>query len=96
MKLKGFTLLEMVFVMIVISLILLVTLPNIQKTIAVVQKTGCDAQIKLVDAALLQFHLEHQKIPASIGELVNLGYIKQNQTQCDNGHQISISGGQAH
>ena len=92
---KGFTLIEMVLVMSVIVIIFLLTLPNIQKTMGVVNSKGCDAQLKIVDAAILQSTLKNDRTPTSITELVNDGFLSSRQTKCSDGGAINIVGGQA-
>ncbi len=58
---EGFTLLEMVIVVTIISILFLLTVPNIQKTLTVVDDKGCQALTKTVDSAILQY----RKIPAA-------------------------------
>ncbi len=93
---KAFTLLEMIFVLSVISLIFMLTIPNIQKSLNILHSKGCDAQLKLVDAAIIQFELEFQTIPYSIDELVNESYISETQTKCQDNRSIDIDNGQAY
>ena len=92
---KGFTLIEMVLVMSVIVIIFLLTLPNIQKTLGIVNKKGCDAQLKLVDAAILQYQLKNDSVPTSIQQLVDDKIITQRQTLCNDQGVIRIEDGQA-
>lgn len=93
---KAFTLLEMIFVLSVISLIFMLTIPNIQKSLNLLHSKGCDAQLKIVDAAILQYQLEFQSIPYSIDELVSESYISQEQTKCQDNRSIDINDGQAY
>jgi len=93
---KAFTLLEMIFVLSVISLIFMLTIPNIQESMTILHSKGCDAQLKIVDAAILQYQLEFQSIPYSIDELVNESYISQEQTKCQDNRSIDIEDGQAY
>lgn len=92
---KGFTLIEMVLVMSVIVIIFLLTLPNIQQTLGIVNDKGCDAQLKIVDAAILQFKLKFDQTPNSIDQLVSSGLITSRQTQCHDLGRIRIENGQA-
>jgi competence protein ComGC len=93
---KAFTLLEMIFVLSVISLIFMLTIPNIQKSLNLLHTKGCDAQLKIVDAAILQYQLEYQSIPFSIDDLVSESYISQEQTKCQDNRSIDINDGQAY
>ncbi len=93
---KGFTLLEMIFVLSVISLIFMLTIPNIQKSLNILHNKGCDAQLKIIDAAILQYELEFQTEPYSIDDLVSESYITDEQTKCQDNRSIDISDGQAY
>ncbi|NLW15011.1 MAG: prepilin-type N-terminal cleavage/methylation domain-containing protein [Erysipelothrix sp.] len=96
MNKKGFTLLEMVIVMAVIVILFLLTMPNITNTMDVVNDKGCDAQIKVIDSAILQYKLKHDTIPTDINQLVSSGFISQKQTKCSNNKTLKITNGQAH
>jgi len=93
---KGFTLLEMVFVLTVVTIVFLLTVPNIKKVLTVVYNKGCDAQLKVVDAAILQYQLSNDEEPSSVSDLVLDGFITEQQTQCQDNRQIEISDGQAY
>ena len=92
---KGFTLLEMVIVVTIIAILFLLTVPNIQKTLGIVDRKGCRALTKTVDAAILQYRLEYDEDPGSTADLISAGLLSEEQTKCDDGQTISISGGQA-
>ncbi len=93
---KGFTLLEMIVVIMIIALLMLVTIPNIQKVINIVQDKGCESQVKLVDAAILQFMVKTDEIPVSLDQLIEEGLINEKQFKCQNNKQIFIDDGQAY
>lgn len=93
---KGFTLLEMIVVIMIIALLMLVTIPNIQKVITIVQDKGCESQVKLVDAAILQYMVKTDEIPTSVGQLIDEGLLDSKQNKCQNNKVISISDGQAY
>lgn len=92
---KGFTLLEMVIVMGIIVVLFLITIPNIQSTIGLVNKKGCDAQLKVVDAAILQWQLKHDAVPSSMQDLIGDGFINERQSRCAGGEPIYVVNGQA-
>lgn len=85
---KGFTLLEMLLVMVVISVLLLLIIPNVIKQRSSVQGKGCDAYVKSVEAQVQAYQLEKNKIP-TIDDLINEKYITS--TTCPKGEPISIS-----
>lgn len=92
---KGFTLLEMIVVIMIVSLLMLITIPNIQKVIGIVQNRGCESQVKLVDAAILQYMVETDEIPTSIDDLIGLDLLSDNQRKCQNNKNITIVDGEA-
>lgn len=94
-KKKGFTLLEMIVVIAIISILFLLTIPNIQKTLGLVSEKGCEAQVKVVDTAILQYRLEFDENPGSISDLINAGYLSSDQATCEGNRSIGISNGQA-
>ena len=81
-KKNGFTVLEMMIVMLVIALLLLITLPNIQQKETIIRDKGCQALLDIVDSQ-------------SVQELINEGYLKEGQDRCPNGEMVVIVDGQA-
>lgn len=92
---KGFTLLEMIVVVSVVTLLFLLSIPNIQKVMVLFEKKGCEAQLKVIDAAILEYQLEFDVIADDIAQLIDAGYVSEQQTACQNNDQISIENGQA-
>lgn len=93
---KAFTLVEMMFVMTIIALLFILSVPNIQRVLNIVNEKGCEAQLKVVDAAILQYQLLYQEIPSSIDDLVNEDLLSQEQTTCQNQKIIDIQEGEAY
>ena len=92
---KGFTLLEMTIVVIIISVHFLLSVPNIQKTLGIVNQKGCTAIEKVADAAILEYKLEYGEYPGSAGDLVSAGLLSEDQLSCDGSRSLKIVGGQA-
>lgn len=93
---KGFNLLEMIIVVSVLSILFLLTVPNIQKVIGIVDRKGCDALVKVVDSAILQYKLDFDEYPTDVDDLVQAGLIDESQTTCSNNQIILIQDGQAY
>ena len=93
---QGFTLLEMTIVVIIISVIFLLSVPSIQKTLSVVNHKGCKAIEKVADAAILEYKMEYDEYPGSVADLVNAGLLSEEQTKCDGSKSRVISDGQAY
>lgn len=92
---KAFTLIEMLLVLLIISLLLILIIPNIAKQSKHIQNTGCNAQLKMVDSQIEAYKLKNNQAPATIDDLVKEGYIKENQKQCKSGANITITNGEA-
>ena len=92
---KGFTLLEMIVVLSVITLLFLLTIPNIQKVMTLFDRKGCEAQLKVIDAAILEYKLEFNENVQDTNQLIEAGYITEQQTNCQNNDSIVIEDGQA-
>lgn len=92
---KGFTLLEMIVVVMIVAVLFLLTIPNVSKVIGTVDDKACDAQCKVVDSASVQYRLEYGEMPNSITDLVSAGLLEDKQTTCSNGKAIFFSDGHA-
>lgn len=90
---KGFTLLEMVVVMIIISILFLLTIPNVSRVINSVDDRACQALCKVADSAIAQYKLDWGQMPNSIQDLVSGGYLQESQTKCSNGKALILEDG---
>ncbi|MDQ0156402.1 competence type IV pilus major pilin ComGC [Robertmurraya andreesenii] len=84
----GFTLIEMMIVLLVISVLLIITIPNITKHNSTINSKGCKAFVKMVEAQVQAFEMDKNKLPSSLEELQKEKYI--NQTTCPNGDKVEI------
>jgi len=92
---KGFTLLEMIIVIAVISTLLVLTVPNVQRVMGIVESKGCEAQLKIVDTAILEYTLTKGSRPGSFADLVEEELLVEEQRYCQNNREIYVSQGQA-
>jgi competence protein ComGC len=90
---KGFTLIEMMIVLLVISILLIITIPNIAKHSANINKKGCEAYVKMVQAQVQAYEIEHKVYPQTVNELISKGYLNANEDKCPNGKEITITNG---
>ncbi|WP_066293544.1 competence type IV pilus major pilin ComGC [Bacillus sp. FJAT-29937] len=88
---KAFTLIEMMIVLLVISVLLIITIPNITKHNSKINSKGCEAFVKMVQAQAQAYEIENKKPPADIDALVAAEYLNENETSCPNGTAIVIS-----
>ncbi|MEK5441848.1 competence type IV pilus major pilin ComGC [Fredinandcohnia sp. FSL W7-1320] len=88
---KGFTLVEMLIVLLVVSILLLITVPNVTKHNSVIKDKGCDALVKMVEAQVQAYELENDKPPTE-QDLTDDKYLKNGIPACPNGDTITIDG----
>lgn len=82
---RGFTLIEMMIVLLVISVLLIVTIPNIANHHSSIYTKGCDAYVRMVEAQVQAFEMDHERLPSNISELVTEGYLSEEQGKCPHG-----------
>lgn len=87
---RGFTLIEMLVVLLIISVLILVTIPNVSKHFASIDKKGCDAYILMVQGQVEAYKLEKRQYPSSVTELHEAGYIHSGELRCPDNSEISI------
>ncbi|HFI0057358.1 TPA: competence type IV pilus major pilin ComGC [Streptococcus suis] len=80
MKKKGFTLVEMLVVLGIISVLLLLFVPNLSKQKEAVRKKGDQAVVKVVESQMELYELEHDK-KATVADLQSAGYIDIKQAE---------------
>ncbi|AIE60717.1 competence type IV pilus major pilin ComGC [Bacillus methanolicus] len=92
---KGFTLIEMLIVLLVISILLIITIPNITKHNDNINNKGCEAFIKMVQAQVQAYEIEHKVYPQSVKDLISKGYLNEKEDKCPNGKEVIITNGVA-
>lgn len=88
---KGFTLIEMLIVLMIISVLIILIVPNLGKKGKEVNEKGCHALVSVVQAQTDAYILEKGSAPTSLDVLVNDGYIKEEQKTCSNNKVLSIN-----
>ncbi|KON87065.1 competence protein ComG [Sporosarcina globispora] len=88
---KGFTLIEMMIVLLVISVLLIITIPNVTKHNSKINSKGCDAFVKMVQAQVQAYEIDKKELPSDIQDLVDENYLNVGTTTCPNGDAIKIS-----
>ncbi|SDN07551.1 competence type IV pilus major pilin ComGC [Sediminibacillus halophilus] len=87
---EGFTLIEMLIVLTIISILLILILPNLADKNEEVQTKGCTALAEMASSQIQAYVLDHGSEPDSISELLNENYLKTDT--CANGaKQIQLS-----
>ncbi|WP_024413201.1 competence type IV pilus major pilin ComGC [Streptococcus suis] len=80
MKVRAFTLVEMLVVLGIISLLLLLFVPNLSQQKDAIQKKGDAAVVKVVESQMELYELEHDK-EATVEDLQQAGYITEKQAK---------------
>ncbi|MFU2163450.1 competence type IV pilus major pilin ComGC [Streptococcus pluranimalium] len=77
-QVKAFTLVEMLMVLLIISVLMLLFVPNLSKQKAAVDEKGQAAVVKVVESQMELYELNKDSKP-SVEQLVSEGYITQKQ-----------------
>lgn len=83
-KEKGFTLIEMLIVLLIIAVLILLIIPNLAGKSKDVNKKGCAALKSMVQAQVTSYELAEGQFPTTLDELANKGYIEDDQKTCSN------------
>ncbi|WP_086330307.1 competence type IV pilus major pilin ComGC [Candidatus Enterococcus mansonii] len=75
---QGFTLLEMLVVLLIISVLILLFVPNLSKHKEGVDKKGNEAIVKIVETQLDLYTMENNQVP-TLEQLLKEKYITQDQ-----------------
>ena len=79
LKVKAFTLIEMLVVLLIISVLLLLFVPNLTKQKDSVTDTGNRAVVKVVESQAELYELKNTGDQATLSKLVAAGNISQKQ-----------------
>lgn len=77
-------------VLLVISIILLIALPNITKQSGTINEKGCSALKQMVQGQVQAYYMENNKYP-TIDELISAKYINEANKTCPSGKTLSVS-----
>ncbi|UYZ20749.1 competence type IV pilus major pilin ComGC [Mesobacillus jeotgali] len=87
---KGFTLIEMMIVLLVISVLLIITVPNISSHSSKINTKGCEGYIKMVEAQVQAYKIDNNVIP-TFEQLQTGKYLKNTGSKCPDGTDIVIT-----
>jgi competence protein ComGC len=89
---EGFTLIEMLIVLAIISILILIAIPNVTKQSKVIDEKGCEAYVQMVQGQVEAYKLEKKSYPTNFEELVTGGFLKENPV-CPNGSALTLTAG---
>ena len=85
---------EMMIVLFVITILLLITIPNIAKHYSNIKDKGCEGMVKMVQSQVTAYWLDQNKMPTSIQDLKMEGYLDMDHEYvCPGGEPIVIENG---
>ena len=82
-KVKAFTLVEMLIVLLIISVLMLLFVPNLSKQKDVVREKGDAAVVKVVESQMDLYEVKTGDKP-TVDDLVEVGYIASEQAKTYN------------
>ncbi|MEK3934209.1 competence type IV pilus major pilin ComGC [Sporosarcina sp. FSL W7-1349] len=88
---RGFTLIEMMIVLLIISVLILVAIPNVTKHSKSIDDKGCQAYVKMVQGQVEAYKMENKQIPSSVAELSDADYLPEGAS-CPDGRELVIDG----
>ncbi|WP_342472597.1 competence type IV pilus major pilin ComGC [Metasolibacillus sp. FSL H7-0170] len=88
---KGFTLVEMLVVLLIVSILILVTIPNVTKHFATIDSKGCSAYMTMLQGQVEAYKIDHMTTP-TVTDLFNEEYIESEEAKCPNGELVTING----
>lgn len=86
MNKRAFTLAEVLLVLVMISGLMFLIIPNVNNTKSNIDDKTCKAYIELVNSQIQNYYLENGHYPENLGELVDNNYLRS--TTCPNGSEI--------
>ena len=81
LKVKAFTLVEMLVVLLIISVLMLLFVPNLTKQKDTISKSGNAAVVKVVESQAELYELKHINEKATLGKLVEAKQITNEQVK---------------
>lgn len=87
---NGFTLVEMLVVLFIISVLILITIPNVSKHFASIDKKGCDSYVLMLNGQIEAYRINEGKYPTGFQELFDKDYITEEAPKCPDNTEISF------
>lgn len=92
---KGFTLVELMVVLLIIGILVAIAIPIYNKTQAEAQKKSCQANLRTINGAIAQYQADGNDMNEldKVSDLVSAGYLKKEPTCPTSGGEYSIENG---
>lgn len=89
---NAFTLIEMMIVLMIISILLLIAVPNMSKSHTIVSKKSCEATMKLVQSQVAAYEMENETPLNDLKTLADGGYV--DSITCPDGQSLALVNGE--
>lgn len=86
---KAFTLIEMMIVLLIISVLILIAIPNVTKHSKSIDEKGCNAYVAMVQGQVEAYKMDKHRYPTGLEALVTEKYLTESP-KCPDGRQLSI------
>ncbi|WP_194841612.1 competence type IV pilus major pilin ComGC [Sporosarcina obsidiansis] len=87
---RGFTLIEMMIVLLIITVLILIAIPNVTKHSKSIDEKGCGAYVKMVEGQIQAYKMDEKTTP-SLSDLTAKEYLPENPV-CPDGSVLVIDG----
>jgi prepilin-type N-terminal cleavage/methylation domain-containing protein len=90
---KGFTLVELMVVLVIIGILVAIAVPIYNKTQATAEERACQANLRILEGAVAQYQLDNDgALPTGLGDLSD--YIKDaDNLECPSGGTYEFEAG---
>lgn len=92
---KGFTLVELMVVLLIIGILVAIAIPIYNKTQENARKETCKANLRTIDGAIYQYQADGKDMDALKGVSVLVGDYLKKEPKCPSGGEYSIVNGAA-
>jgi competence protein ComGC len=80
----------MMIVLLVITVLLFIAIPNVAKQSKNINAKGCDAFVHMVQGQVQAYRIDNGSVPPSIETLVTDKYLRADETTCPGGGTVTI------
>lgn len=87
---KGFTLIEMMVVLMIISILILIAIPNVTKHSKSIDDKGCQAYVRMIQGQIEAFKIDNKGEAVTFPILIREGYLPEEGDKCPNGATLTL------
>lgn len=85
---QAFTLIEMMIVLLIITILVLIAIPNVTKHSKSIDEKGCGAYVKMVEGQIQAYKMDEKKTPG-LADLTSKDYLPETPV-CPDGSSLEI------